>query len=153
MALCWNYPMIHKTKNWIKRYGLAEIFGTITALSGAWISYHLTESLVVSAFTGMLSENIGYYGTVFTQDMIQRAKKHEKMTLGSSFIVLRNMFLEFGAGEALDSTLIRPLAMYWFPVFMENHMLGILIGKIAADLAFYIPTIVSYELRKKYLKD
>ena len=145
--------MIHKTKDWIKRYGLAEIICTLSVLSSAALTYHFTNSLVLSAIVATIADNVGYYGTIFVQDMIERIKHHEKITLGGSIIVIRNMFLEFGAGEALDSILIRPLAMYWFPVWIGDHMLGILVGKFAADITFYIPTVISYELRKKYLKD
>jgi hypothetical protein len=35
----------------------------------------------------------------------------------------------------------------------NNIQLGIFVWKIIGDMVFYIPTVISYELRKKYLRD
>ena len=55
--------------------------------------------------------------------------------------------LEFGFGfaEYLDSFVIRPSA--------GNVALGLVLGKLIADVTFYVPTIFFYELRKKYIKN
>lgn len=63
------------------------------------------------------------------------------------------MLLEFGPAESMDSFLVRPAAMYFFPKLLGNIALGLLAGKLAADILYYIPTIMGYELRKKYFKD
>tara|TARA_Y100000034_G_scaffold128423_1_gene182962 strand:+ start:509 stop:637 length:129 start_codon:yes stop_codon:yes gene_type:complete len=42
--------------------------------------------------------------------------------------------------------------MYLFPVIIGNFAIGLFVGKIVADIVFYIPTIVMYELKKKHLK-
>jgi hypothetical protein len=42
--------------------------------------------------------------------------------------------------------------MYIFPIIIGQFSIGILVGKIVADIIFYIPTIIAYELRKKHLK-
>lgn len=60
--------------------------------------------------------------------------------------------VEFGTAEYLDSFIVRPFAMYFFPKLLNNITLGLIAGKFAADGIFYIPTILSFELRKKYLK-
>jgi len=41
--------------------------------------------------------------------------------------------------------------MYIFPILIQNYSIGIIVGKIVADVVFYIPTIIAYELRKKYV--
>jgi hypothetical protein len=37
--------------------------------------------------------------------------------------------------------------MYLFPLWIGNYALAITAGKLASDLAFYIPVIVSTEIR------
>ena len=66
---------------------------------------------------------------------------------------LRNWILEFGPAEVIDSFMIRPFFMWLFPILLNNFPLGIIIGKTAADIIFYIPAIIVYELRKKHLID
>ncbi|HAU99407.1 MAG: hypothetical protein UX04_C0006G0034 [Microgenomates group bacterium GW2011_GWF2_45_18] len=63
--------------------------------------------------------------------------------------------LEFGFGfaEYLDSFVIRPSAMYFFSTWTGNVALGLVLGKLIADVTFYVPTIFFYELRKKYIKN
>ena len=63
------------------------------------------------------------------------------------------MVLEFGTAEFLDSFVIRPFTMYIFPLLTHNLVLGLLVGKFVADIIFYIPTIIAYELRVKFGKD
>lgn len=65
------------------------------------------------------------------------------------FKTIRNLVFEFGFSEALDSFVVRPFCMYIFPILTNNYGVGIIIGKIVADVSFYIPTIIAYELRKK----
>ena len=55
--------------------------------------------------------------------------------------------MEFGVAEALDSGLLRPLAM-GLGVRFFGRGVGIVVGKLAADLTFYVPVICAYELRR-----
>jgi hypothetical protein len=41
--------------------------------------------------------------------------------------------------------------MYLIPKLMGDFILGTLVGKIIADLFFFVLAIVMYELRKKHL--
>jgi hypothetical protein len=66
-------------------------------------------------------------------------------TLGCS--TLRNLSLEFGPGEALDSLVVRPAAMYFATSLTSDLAIAVILGKLAADIAFYIPAIAAYELR------
>jgi hypothetical protein len=69
------------------------------------------------------------------------------------FKTVRNLVVEFGFSEVLDSLFVRPFCMYVFPLLVGNFFVGILVAKVAADIIFYIPTITAYELRKKHMKD
>lgn len=78
--------------------------------------------------------------------------KH-KPPLKQLWIIFRNIVLEFGPAEYLDSFFVRPLYLSAFPYFIDNYTLAIFLGSIAANITYYIPTIVAYEVRKKVTKE
>lgn len=149
--------MKHKIKEWRNRYLPAEIIGTIAALSASAIAYLLTENAIITAYAGTWGENIGYYGTITRKDINASKKRHKHENKNYTHISLakntRNIILEFGPAELLDSFVTRPFLMYAFQLATGNVLAGIFLGKISADIAFYIPTIAAYELRKKHLRD
>jgi len=53
----------------------------------------------------------------------------------------------------LDVVIVRPFFMYFIPKLTSNFLLGTFIGKMIADIAFYIPAIIMYEVRKKHFPD
>lgn len=148
---------MHKLKEWLWRYLPLEIVGTVVAISAAVLVYIITDNRIAAAYAGVIGENIGYYGFLFIRDIEEHRAKHKKEDKVFGFVedlkIIRNIILEFGVAELLDSLFIRPFCMYWFPIWMESYAFGILVGKLAADVIFYIPTVISYELEKKYLKD
>ncbi len=140
-----------KIKTWLKRYLPGEIFGTIGALIGGSTINFIFHNSILTALGATWGENIGYYGVIFYRDLMKI--KHKNNYLNDIFKVIRDLILEFGPSEYFDSFLIRPLAMYFFPKVLNNLTLGLIIGKLAADITFYIPTIIAFELRKKFLGD
>lgn len=149
--------MKHKIRNWIKRYLPAEILATILSIIFAYIAFLLTNNLIVSAFAGTWGDNLGYYGIIIYSDLKKSLSHHKKNKLNygwKSFLkTSRNLIVEFGPSELLDSFMIRPFTMWFFPFITGNLVLGIIIGKIIADIIFYIPTIILYETRKKHLSE
>ena len=144
--------MKNKIKERIKRYWIAEISWTLGALALPTIASFFTSNVVIFALSGTRWENIWFYGTMIFQEMYKLKKlKHSPKHI---FIKsLRNILLEFGIAEISDSLFVRPAIMYLTLSNINNMQLGIFIWKIIGDLVFYIPTIISYELRKKYIKD
>jgi hypothetical protein len=142
-----------KLNEWIKRYLVAEIFALIGAVAGGTILNLIFHNSVLTALGGTWGENSGYYGYIISKDLEQRKAKGEKIFPSGILKVTRGIILEFGVAEYLDSFLVRPSAMYIFPKLVGNMPLGLIMGKFSADLIFYIPTIISYELKKKFLKD
>ena len=146
-----------KAKKWLRRYIPANISATIGAIFAAWLVYKLTKNQILAAYAGTIGDNIGYYGVIAIRDFKKNKAKYikngEKYGVIGYLKTVRNLIIEFGTAEALDSLIVRPLCLYWFPIWMPTYELGIIAGKYAADIIFYIPTIISYELRKKYLKD
>ena len=145
-----------KIREWLKRYLPAEILSIITTLAAAGLAYRLTGNQLTTALAGTWGGNISYFGYILASDIARTVKSCQLAGLPyTGTTLLRNMrdlALEFGLAEVFDSFFIRPALMYYLPVLVGNLSLGILIAKIAADITFYIPAIVSYELSKKYLK-
>jgi hypothetical protein len=140
-----------KAKKWLKRFLPAEFTGTITAVAASYIAHHVTRNLIVAAFAGSIGETLGFYTTIIIQDVRIEQRKLRSANKTFSFkafaYILRNILFDFGFAEIIDSLFIRPFCMYIFPVWIKNYPIGILAGKIASDICFYVPVILAYELR------
>jgi len=145
-----------KLKEWIKRYLLAEILCTIFSLFIAWIIMETTENRVLAAFAASAVASVLFYGVIAVNDVRKSIKRHRQKNKSyrtKSFLKdFRNLIIEFGPAELLDVLAVRPFFMYLIPTLMTNFILGSFIGKTIADVAFFIPAILMYELRKKHLK-
>ena len=139
--------MKRKIREWSKRYLPAEFFAIIGALLGAGGVFFFTGNRILSAYIGTMGENIGYYWFI----LIREHKVNSKGKKQGMAKTIRNLLVEFGFSESLDSLVVRPFCLYIFPVLTNNYGIGIVVGKLAADMIFYISTITAYELRKKYL--
>ncbi|MBU1164899.1 hypothetical protein KKA15_05065 [Patescibacteria group bacterium] len=142
-----------KVKEWFLRYILAEIVAIIGAMVGGLLAYYFFNNLVATALGGTWGENIGYYGQIIYSDLKKSKQKDGKITFIIVLKLIRNAIIEFGPGEYLDSFLIRPITMYFFISVVGSLPVGLFLGKISADVIFYIPTITAYEFQKKYIKD
>ena len=138
---------------WFKRYLPAEIFALIGALAGGMIIDFTFHNAVLTALGGTWGDNIGYYGTIILMELSRQREKQKSLSFIALFKTARNILLEFSTAEYLDSFFIRPFALYFFPKLLNNVALGLIVGNLVTDVTFYIPTIISYELRKKFLKD
>jgi len=136
---------------WVKRYAPAEVFGLTGTLIGGIVTNIAFHNTFLTALGSTLGEDIGYYGTIIVRDILALQKKHKRLTLSLCIKLFRNLIIEFGFSEYLDGFIIRPAAMYYFPLLLHNLYTGLIVGKFAADVTFYIPTIISYELRNKFL--
>lgn len=130
-----------KLREWVRRYGPAEISGTITAVVCAFIAFRITDNEIITAYVGSVSESIGYYGVMIRQE-------HKKDISGHPWQTARNLFLEFGPSEVLDSFATRPLFM-GLGIHFWGQGYGLIAGKLAADFVFYVPTIIIYEFLNK----
>src|SRR6266481_10102768 len=131
--------MKHRVGVWLRRYGPAEILSILGALVAANVAWNLTNNPAAAAIAGAWGETTAYYATMLFREL-------SKTNL---VLALRDLLLEFGVAEALDSLLIRPAMMYAAAQFVSDLQLGTLIGKLGADVFFYIPTIAAYELRTR----
>src|SRR5689334_3537724 len=140
-----------KGTEWLKRYGVAEVAGLCTAVLGSFAARALTGNEIAAAYGGAIGENLGYYGVIIGREVVQDRRAAVALDRGYGVAgagrTARNLLLEFGIAEALDSTLLRPLAMA-VGVHVLGRGVGIVAGKLAADVTFYVPVICAYELRR-----
>jgi hypothetical protein len=139
-------------KKWVKRFLPAEIVGTLAAITSAWVASSLDVHRVGIAFAASIAETVGFYLTIMVTDALlirkEFKRQHRSMTLSALlFTTLKNMVLDFGIAELADSFLVRPFFMYVFPLWLNDYSAGIVAGKIASDLVFYVPVIVAGEIR------
>ena len=147
----------NKIKEWMRRYLLAEILSTLLSLVTAWGINRTTGDNVLAAFAGSAMASVSFYGIIAYNDVRKSLKHHRKHDLSYGFVAyfkdFRNLIMEFGPSEILDVVAVRPLFMYLMPKVIGEFVLGIFIGKMIADVVFFIPAIVMYEVRKKHLND
>lgn len=151
-----NYMLKKKIKEWVKRYLVADIISTIFSIFIAWFIKETTDDRVLAAFVASAVASILFYGVIAFTDVRKSIKHHrlrqKKYTTKSFLKDFRNLIIEFGPAELLDVLAVRPFFMYLIPTMMTNFVVGSFIGKTLADIVFFVPAILMYELRKKHLK-
>jgi hypothetical protein len=142
-----------KSKEWLQRYLPSEIAGTVSAIASASLARHFSSNMITIAYVGSLGESIGFFTTVFIQQLLVVTRKNKAQLKSFSVLdftkIIGSMALEYGPAGIIDSFLLRPFFMYVFPSVLHNFTLGILVGKLVGDFTFYLMVILSYELKKK----
>lgn len=137
---------------WVKRYGVSELAGVGMAFGGSWLMATATGNPIAAAYGAAVGEGLGFYGSLVTREMIRAAyiagSRREPFGFREMMRTWRGLLLEFGPAELLDTGVVRPLAM---AVGMNSlgPGLGIIAGKVLADVAFYLPVIWVYERRRR----
>ena len=135
---------------------MAEVLSTILSLGTAWLLMESTGDRVLAAFIGSAAASLSFYGIVAIGDVrksiLQHRVDNEKYKIKSFLIDFRNLIIEFGPAELLDVLAVRPFFMYLIPTLTGDFLLGTFIGKMIADVIFFIPAIIMYELRKRHLE-
>ena len=137
----------------LKRYLPAFVAANVGALLGGLLAHYLVDNIVVTVLAATWGENVGYYGHLLLADLRERKKIDKSITLKGFYKVVRNMAIEFGPAEVLDSFLVRPLFIFIALRYIENTALGILLGRSLADVLFHVVAGTMYTLRKKYVRD
>jgi hypothetical protein len=106
----------------------------------------------VVAYAGAVGENVGFYGTIIwrqlSADRRVAGASGERYAGAHLWRTTRELLLEFGPAELLDSLVIRPIAM-GLGVRLLGRDAGVIAGKLAADVTFYLPVILTYEMRRQ----
>jgi hypothetical protein len=61
--------------------------------------------------------------------------------------IVLNVSLEFGVAEAADTLVTRPLLLVAATHVVRDVAFAVIVGKVAADVVFFVPAIIVYELR------
>ena len=141
----------NKTKEWLKRYSTPLILATLAAIISATIIKILTGNNIIAGILATWIDNITFYGYIYIKDLKKNKKEGSRITNISK--QLRNMIVEFGPAEYLDSFLIRPFYLSLFPYLIDNYQIAILLGSICAEITYFIPVVIFYEIRKKTFKN
>lgn len=137
--------VVRRLGAWLRRYGPAELLSLAATLSGSWLVLAITDSVLLAAVAGTWAEGLAYYGLIVGCELWAAMRQSPQVALRR----LRRLLIEFGPAELLDSLLVRPAALAAGMALLSSPMLGALAGKLAADLVFYVPTTVSYELIRR----
>lgn len=100
-----------------------------------------------TVFAAAIVETVAFYAVLFIRDLRHRSstRRPSSRTLWTT---LRNLLVEFGPAELLDTFAVRPLAMYAASPVVGQVVTGVILGKIAADAVFYTLAIIGYEVCK-----
>ena len=151
-----------KVREWGRRYLAAEIAGTASALAAALTAHALTGSLAPAALAGSVAEGVAYYAVILRRTVGRVYAAHAgaagpgRRLLRTGRGLLAEMS-DFVAAELADTVLIRPGLIYLAAGWAGSGSagagvpVGLLIGKLLADLGFYAVVIPSYELRKRLM--
>ncbi len=143
-----------KGREWLARYLPLEIIATLTALIGGLLATLVTTNAVAIAYAAAWSENIGYYALAFAREMRGQPGAETSgeaagaSTSARSLRATKNLVLEFGPAELVDSFISRPFCMYAATWMFGSIGVGIIVGKLLGDLIFYGLAIIAYEFRK-----
>ncbi len=135
----------------------AEVLGTVLAVIFAWFSYAHTHSYLAGAGAGFAGEGIGFYGYFVVYELRQHGILYKGKPLYKRLPLIlaksgTSLFVEFAPAEVLDNIFVRPFAMYIVPQYIKPYALGFIVGKLGADLVFYMLAIVGYEAKKRLIK-
>jgi hypothetical protein len=132
-----------RARRWLLRYGPAEGLSLVFTVVGSLAVFGWTGSAVAAGIAGTWADNLGYYGWILARDL----RGHRSAaSLGRA---ARNLVLEFGPGELLDSFLVRPVALSAALAWLGPPLLAAVVGKLGADVLFYLPTLASHELLRR----
>lgn len=135
---------------WLRRYGPAEALAGIGALTAFLAVDAATGDRAAASFAAAIGDNLTYYGWLLASEIRRRAAP-ARGTLRRLFVVpasLRSLACEFGPAEALDTAIVRPACTAAFTA-VAGAAAGVLLAKLVADLAFYMPVIGMQELRAR----
>ena len=153
-APAWTGRVATKLQEWGRRYLLAEVVGTLGALAAGVGGYAATGSLAPAALAAALAETAGFYGVVLGRTLPPLYRLHAGLSHGRRLWQTGRRGLaeasDFAVAELTDTLLLRPglilLAASWAG---DDLVVGLIAGKLLADVGFYAVVIPSYELRKK----
>ena len=135
---------------WLRRYGPAEIACLVTMLATSLAAARLTTSPPLLAASAIAGATVGFYGVLGItvvreqrQVIIPGTPQYAARVASRAVLLL---IAEFGAAELLDTFVWRPILMMSAVVLLGEPVWGLLVGKTAADVLFYLVSGLGYRL-------
>lgn len=141
-----------KLREWLTRYLPLEIAATACSLAGGLGASALGLNAGIVAFAATWAENAGFYGYALAREIRSRlsgAGVSVPAVATALLPAIRALLAEFGPAEVLDSFVMRPAALYVMTKLTPNLTLGLLLGKILADVSFYVVAVAAYEWHRR----
>lgn len=149
---------MEKLKVWGARYLPAELYSLIVTMIAAVFTFASTNNNhLITALVATWAGSAVYFGYILAVDIRyarQQRHAHGHPYCFQTFVQnVEALVVEFGVAELVDLFVIRPVMMYYVPLWMDDLILGTLVAKLAADMTFYIPAIIGYELSRRWLRE
>jgi hypothetical protein len=141
----------HRVREWLLRYGPAELAGLTLAFVASVVVRRSMHNAIAAGYAAAWGESLGYALVIIIRDYAaeMRASRHGRAAhVRHASNVATGLLAEFGPAGVLDTFVTRPLAMT-LGIRVAGPVLGLVVGKIAADAVFYAPVIYMYERRKR----
>jgi hypothetical protein len=134
---------------WRRRYGTAEVAGTVAAVIAALTVRRATGSIVAAAYAGTVAEAAWFYGVLLLREWKIEGREARKGGFERRPFreLARDLLLEFGPAEVVDGLMLRPLCLGLGLRFFGGWI-GVVLGKLAADLLFYGPVLAVFHWRR-----
>lgn len=132
-----------RLREWIRRYLPNEVASTVAEFASVGVVYSATGSWAAAAVAATVFASAGYYATAYVNAV--RWSLADCRFGRANLLALRSITVEFGPAEVVDSLAIRPFALYLGPVLTGDAVVGLIIGKVVADVGFYCCAVMSYE--------
>ena len=135
---------------WLRRYGPAELACLVTMLAASTLAARFTTSPPLLAASAIAGATVGFYGVLVVvvgreqRGVVPRDQPRYAARLATRTVLL--LAAEFGAAELLDTFLWRPVLMMSAVVLLGEPVWGLLAGKTAADVLFYVVSAVGYRV-------
>ena len=143
-----------RLREWLVRYGPAECGGLVVAFVASVVARRFvgsTGGAVAAAYAAAWGETIGYAGVLIVRDFAThtRSARRDNRSLGArdAGLVASGLLAEFGPAGVIDTLITRPFMMA-LGLRLFGPALGVVVGKVAADVLFYVPVIYMFERRK-----
>jgi hypothetical protein len=133
---------------WLRRYGPAEATCLATMLAASLVAARLTTSPPLLAASAIAGATVGFYGVLSLAVVREQRRVIPLRTPRyAGRVAWRTLLLlgaEFGAAELLDTFVWRPVLMMSAVVLIGEPVWGLLAGKTAADVLFYVVSALGY---------
>jgi ornithine decarboxylase len=129
---------------WVRRYLPSELAGTAALLVVGLVVLDRTGSALGTAVLGTLAESVGFYAVALGRIVVELRRSGTRRRL-----LLRALglgFAEFAPAELLDTLLVRPLLLFLGATLVPNAAVGLIVGKLLADVVFYVLAASAYRV-------